>query len=409
MITDYVMPKLAMAMNEGTINEWLVADGEYIEKGAPVMVVETEKVSFDVEAPVRGFVRILVPAGETVPIETLVAKIADTAEELEPPAATATQHSGTEFTTGAAPDMITGAELRPAEKAATRVKSSPLARKIASDAGIELASLAGTGPGGRIVKRDIMAAVKSAKADSTNMTNETTVRLSMKGSVRETIARRMTNSLQTAAQLSASWETDITKLLKVRQKFLKLEDQLGTRVSINAFIARAMALALQQVPIANSSIDGNDIVMHASVNIGVAIALPGTTAIDSRLIVPVLHNVEQLGVVEIDKRMKAMIARAREGRSRTDEMSGSTVTLSSTAGIAPPGLTSTPILNLPNTVLVGPSTPIDRPVVRKGRIVVRTMLPISATFDHRVIDGEPFSRFASALHDMLETPELMLA
>ena len=156
--------------------------------------------------------------------------------------------------------------------------------------------------------------------------------------MRGTIARRMVESLQTAAQLSASWETDITDLLAVRQKFLAIEERLGTRVSINAFIAKAIALALQQVPIANASIDGDDIVLHASVNIGVAIALPGNNAIDTQLMVPVLHNVEQLGVVEIDKRMKAMIARAREGKLGADEMSGGTVTLSSTAGIAPPGL-----------------------------------------------------------------------
>lgn len=231
----------------------------------------------------------------------------------------------------------------------------------------------------------------------------------MKGTTRGVIARRMVESLQSTAQLSASWETDITRLLKVRRTFLAIEDQLGTRVSINAFIARAMALALKQVPIANASIDGDDIVLHAAVNIGVAIALPGETALDSRLIVPVLHNVEQLGVVEIDKRMKAMIARAQAGTLVAEEMSGSTVTLSSTAGIAPPGLTSTPVLNLPNALLIGPSTPVDRPVVRNGKTVVRTMLPISATFDHRILDGEPFARFARALHDMLEKPELMLA
>jgi pyruvate/2-oxoglutarate dehydrogenase complex dihydrolipoamide acyltransferase (E2) component len=293
-----------------------------------------------------------------------------------------------------------------------RIKVSPVARKLAAETGVDLASVPATGPGGRIVKRDVLAATKNVSAlsaPSAPVVSAESIRLPMKGTMRGTIARRMVESLHTAAQLSASWETDITRLLKARQKFLAMEDQLGTRVSINAFIARAMALALKQVPIANASIDGDDIVLNASVNIGVAIALPGKTEIDTRLVVPVLHNVEQLGVVEIDMRMKAMIARAREGTLTAEEMSGGTVTLSSTAGIAPPGLTSTPVLNLPNALLVGPSTPIERPVVRKGKIVARTMLPISATFDHRVLDGEPFSRFARALHDMLETPELMLA
>ena len=402
MISDYVMPKLAMAMNEGTINEWLIADGARVDKGAPIMVVETEKVSYDVEAPMGGFLHIIVPVGETVPVETLVGKIADTEEELQ------SLRSAAVPTPTAIADA-TPAVTPPAAAPGTRIKASPLARKLAANAGLDLATMAGTGPGGRIVKRDILAAKDSATAHAAPAVSVESIRLPMKGTMRGTIARRMVESLQTAAQLSASWETDITDLLAVRQKFLAIEERLGTRVSINAFIAKAIALALRQVPIANASIEGEDIVLHASVNIGVAIALPGNNAIDTQLMVPVLHNVEQLGVVEIDKRMKAMIARARAGKLGADEMSGGTVTLSSTAGIAPPGMSSTPVLNLPNALLVGPSTPIERPVVYRGEIAVRTMLPISATFDHRILDGEPFSRFASALHELLETPELMLA
>ena len=408
MITDYVMPKLAMAMNEGTINEWLVADGSHINKGSPVMVVETEKVSYDVEAPVSGFLHIILPVGETVPVETLVAKITDTEEEWQSlQGATAPASDEKSTPAGAAP--VVSAAAPAAALTTARIKASPLARKLAAEAGLDLASVPATGPGGRIVKRDVLAAKNQVTAGPAAAASAQSIRVPMKGTMRGTIARRMMESLQTAAQLSASWETDITRLLKVRQKFLAIEDQLGTRVSINAFIARAMALALKQVPIANASIEGDDIVLHASVNIGVAIALPGNTEIDTRLVVPVLHNVEQLGVVEIDKRIKAIIARAREGALTAQEMNGATVTLSSTAGIAPAGLTSTPVLNLPNALLVGPSTPIERPLVRKGKIVVRTMLSISATFDHRILDGEPFSRFARALHDLLETPELMLA
>ena len=415
MISDYVMPKLAMAMNEGTINEWLVEDGGRVEKGAPIMVVETEKVSYDVEAPVEGFVHIIVPVGDTVPVETLVGKIASTEEELQ------SLKGGAETKPTAEPiaDSVAAAGAIAAASAAvnsvsTRIKASPLARKLAAGAGIDLSTVTGTGPGGRIVKRDITAAQKQPAAvpvipaPPLAATGEP-LRLPMKGTMRNTIARRMVDSLQTAAQLSASWESDITDLLAVRQKFLAREDSLGTRVSTNAFIAKAVALALQQVPIANASIIGDDIVVHPSVNIGVAIALPGKNDIDTHLMVPVLHNVEQLGVVEIDKRMKAMIERARSGQLADEDMQGGTVTLSSTAGLAPPGMSSTPVLNLPNAVLVGPSTPIERPVVRNGEIAVRTMLPISATFDHRILDGEPFSRFASALHELLETPELMLA
>ena len=416
MISDYVMPKLAMAMNEGTINEWLVADGAPVAKGAPIMVVETEKVSYDVESPLDGFLHIIVPVGETVPVETLVGKIASTEEELQSlqgDSAPAQEIAATSAAiTVAAVSSPAAAPSAPA--AGRRIKASPLAKKLAADAGLDLHGISGSGPGGRIVKRDIAAAQQQAASAppvpvAAIAADAAPQRLPMKGTMRGTIARRMVESLQTAAQLSASWESDITDLLVVRQKFLDREERLGTRVSMNAFIAKAIAMALQQVPIANASIDGEDIVVHSSVNIGVAIALPGKNDIDTHLMVPVLHHVEQLGVVEIDKRMKAMIEKARAGQLSAEEMQGGTVTLSSTAGIAPPGLTSTPVLNLPNALLVGPSTPIERPVVHQGEIAVRTMLPISATFDHRVLDGEPFSRFATALHELLETPELMLA
>lgn len=411
MITDYVMPKLAMAMDEGTINEWLIADGTRVEKGEPIMVVETEKVSYDVESPVAGFLHIIVPVGDTVPVETLVGKIASTEEELHSLAGN--EASAKVEQPAAASGKVTtpaAAAVAPAKADGARIKASPLARKLAAAAGIDLGTINGTGPGGRIVKRDIEAARQSGTVSAPAATASGAVRrLPMKGTMRGTIARKMVESLQTAAQLSASWESDITELIAVRKKFLAREESLGTRVSMNAFIAKAIAQALQQVPIANSSIDGDDILVHSSVNIGIAIALPGKNDIDTQLMVPVLHDVQLLGVVEIDKRMKALIERARCGQLAAEDMQGGTVTLSSTAGIAPPGLSSTPVLNLPNALLVGPSTPIERPVVHKGKIKVRTMLPISATFDHRILDGEPFSRFASALHDLLETPELMLA
>ena len=142
---------------------------------------------------------------------------------------------------------------------------------------------------------------------------------------------------------------------------------------------------------------------------GIAISTPGTTEFDSGLMVAVLHNVERMGLVEIDREMKALISRVRNGEATADDMSGSTITLSSTAGLAPPGMTTTPVLNLPNAALVGPSTPVDKPVAYNGEIAIRTMMPVSFTFDHRLLDGEPAARFMKAMHEALENPELMLA
>lgn len=410
MAIDYVMPKLAMAMNEGTVNEWLVKEGEYVEKGNPIAVVETEKVSYDVESPHSGYLHIIVAEGETVPVEVTIAQFIDTAEECAELGAGAVPVASTPASAPAA-DTPPAVVPAPAVAPGGRIKASPLAKKMAADAQLDLSRVAGTGPGGRIVKRDILQALATGVASATPAAAGPLVeklRIPMKGSMRATIARRMVESLQTAAQLSSSWESDITRLMKARKRLVAMADQLGTRVSVNALLIKALACALKQVPIANASIVGDDIVVYDNVNVGIAIALPGDTEYDSKLMVPVLKHVDRMGVVEIDKGMKALIEKARNGQLSAADMSDSTVSFSSTAGLAPGGMHSTPLLNLPNALLIGPSTPQDKPVAHKGRIRVRTMLPISLTFDHRVLDGLPAAKLARIMHNCLENPELML-
>jgi pyruvate/2-oxoglutarate dehydrogenase complex dihydrolipoamide acyltransferase (E2) component len=279
---------------------------------------------------------------------------------------------------------------------------------MAAAAGLELALLVGTGPGGRIVKRDILAAQQSAATAPAAVGDQVLARLPLQG-MRKTIATRMTQSLRETAQLSSSWESDIDDLMALRQSFVEREEQLGTRVSFNAFLIKAVVYAIRRVPIANSCLVDDEIVIYDNVNMGIAVSIPGSTAYDSGLMVVVLHNVDRMGVVEIDREMKALIDRVRSGNATAEDLSGSTFTLSSTAGIAPPGLKTTPVLNQPNTALLGPSTPVQRPVVKDGEVLVRTLLPLSFTFDHRILDGEPAARWMSALHECLENPGLMLA
>jgi pyruvate dehydrogenase E2 component (dihydrolipoamide acetyltransferase) len=426
MATPYVMPKLAMAMNEGTIAEWLVSHGDKVEKGQPLASVETEKVAYDVESPESGYLCIILAQGETVPCEELVAYFCDTPEEVvEMVSAAAESVSGEptdsvpvaprpSSTGGSEPSVAVAATPNHPEGA--RIIASPLAKKIARDAGLDLRLVTGTGPGGRIVKRDVHAALERGIQHAPAVSNpefllggsRELARIPMTG-MRKTIADRMLRSLQTTAQLSSGWESDITDLLAARGKFVARAEQLGTKVSVNAFIIKAIAYAIKQVPIANSCQDGDEVVIYDNINMGIAISMPGKTPYDSGLMVAVLHNVERMGLVEIDSEMKALIGRVRNGEGTAQDMSGATITLSSTAGLAPPGMTTTPVLNQPNAALIGPSTPIERPVVHNGEIAIRTMMPVSFTFDHRLLDGEPAARFMKALHEALENPELMMA
>ena len=421
MAKDYVMPKLAMAMNEGTVAQWMAAEGDLLRPGDTVMAVETEKVTYEVESPHEGYLHIVVPEGETVPVETLVGRFADSEEELKSlqqqvqteDSAKPTKAAPSAELTEAAPSAPVAAVAGTAEIRGKngRVIASPLARKLATDYGVNLATLKGSGPGGRIVKRDILEARERGTGRM-----ETIAAGPMRekaripfGGARATIAERMIGSLHTAAQVSSGWESDITDLLRMRGNFIAREKQLGTKVSMNAFIVRAIVAAVRQVPICNAALLGDEIVIYDNVNLGIAIAMPGQSEWGSSLMVPVLKNVDAMGVVDIDKEMKALIEQARNGELSSDQMSDATITLSSTAGIAPPGLTTCPVLNMPNAVIVGPSTAIERPVIRAGEVVVRTMMPMSMTFDHRVLDGEPAALFMKHLHDCLEKPELMLA
>ena len=400
MAIDYTMPKLAMAMNEGVINQWLVEEGAYVEKGQDLATVETEKVAYDVESPEAGYFHILVAEGEAVPCDTLIAQFAETEEEL------ATLQSSVNT-----PAAVSAEQAAPVAASSTpqlsnspaRVIASPLARRLARDANLDLHTVIGSGPGGRIVKRDVLPLIAAPQIGDAVL-----ARMPFTG-MRKTIADRMTASLQSTAQLSGNWESDITAMMAFRQEYVRREAELGTRISVNALIARAMAYAIKQVPVANSCLENDEIVIYRSINLGIAVSVPGASEYDSGLMVGVVRGIENMGLAELDLSMKAMVERLRSGQATAEDTGGATITLSSTAGVGPPGLTSTPVLNAPNTALVGPSTPIERPVVVDGEVCVRTLMPVSFTFDHRVMDGEPAARFMRALHDCLEHPELMMA
>lgn len=438
MATEYVMPKLAMAMNQGIVSQWLIEDGQYVEKDQEILTVETEKVTYDLESPNTGYFKIVVPNGETVPVETCIgyfveseAEISELTEKLAQQETSPASEPAREAVpvVEASPEAAPQPVIMPQQTAVVavpaastissapvinqgRIKASPLAKKIATDNNLDLSRVTGTGPGGRIVKRDVNKALDQGvnlvpvAAAIGAMVEKARVPLS---GLRATIAERMMSSQQNTASLASSWESDITRLLDVRKQFVERAEKLGTKVSVNALLIKAMVYAIKQVPITNSAQQGNDIIVYENINVGIAMAMPGATEFESGLMVPVLKGVDRMGLVEIDIALKALIERARNGMLSGDDLSDSTITLSSTLGISPPGLTTAPILNTPNTVIVGPSTPKDKPVVVDGEIKIRTVMPMSMTFDHRLMDGEPAARFMNALHECLESPELMLA
>jgi len=375
----------------------------------------------ELPAPYSGLVHHLAKPGDTLPVEKPIGYIAETEEEYRKLAA-----EGAAGTPAVVPSVPVAAETAPTAAAspvgAGRVRASGLAKAIAKQHQIGLAGVTGSGPGGRIVRRDVEAALAAratagaapvalvvpAAAPASDGPLREKARIPMTG-MRKVIAERMVAAKHTAAHTYAFFQIDITKLLAARQTMLDKAEELGTKVSLIALQVRALALACRHVPICNATVGSDAVSVWDNVNVGIAVALPGKGEYDSGLVVPVLRNAHAKSVLEIDAEVKALVGRARKGELTAAEMADGTITLSSTGGFAPgTWAVSTPLLNLPQVVNFQPGSPIEQPVVVDGQIVVRSMLPCGLSFDHRAVDGAPIGRFVQKLIDLLGHPELML-
>ncbi|MFA7282278.1 MAG: dihydrolipoamide acetyltransferase family protein [Sterolibacterium sp.] len=415
------MPQLAMGMSEGTIVEWSVQEGDRVTRDQTMAAIETEKVVTDLPAPYAGFVHLLAPKGETLPVENVIAKIADTQGEYQ------SLVGGDKVVVGGSADSPTKAALASTTLAVSRsvtnivgkgkVRASGLAKAIARKNGINLSVITGSGPAGRIVRRDVddaMSAASSRTADvpsgaaSVAQGMREKFKLPLTG-MRATIAQRMLATKTSSAQTYVFFEIDITKLLAARATILGYQSDLDGRMSLAPFQARALALACQQVPICNATLTDNAVTLWENVNVGIAVGIPGRNEYESGLVVPVVRDVQDKGVLQIHREMKDLVARARSSSLSAADMADGTITLSSTDGFLPGGwMLSTPLLNLPQVISFQPGTPIEKPVVIDGQVAVRTILPCGLTFDHRALDGVPAGKLAKALRDLLSNPELML-
>lgn len=406
MIRDLVLPQLSMGMSEGTIVDWTYNDGDYVERDAAIGNVETEKVVHELTSPYNGYLQIVVPEGAIVPIDTVIARIADAVNEFEELTTVASAITPEQSTCDS--DNSSTAELKSGSAVTStagsaRVTVSGLARKIANDSGIDLDSIRGTGPGGRIERKDVLAAI----ASRTPKCGREKERIPITG-MRKVIADRMVATTTTAASVYLFAELDVTTLVEWREKFSAQESAQGARISMTALYIKALALALREVPICNSTIVGDEIVIWDNVNVAIAVALPGRAEYDSGLITPVLRDAEQKGLLAIDHEVKELVARARARTVKSEQLTGGTVNLSSNTGFFQGGwLIGTPLLNLPMVVTFGPGTPLQKPVVVDGQVVIRTMLPCNLTFDHRALDGEPAARLLRRIAHHFGQPELM--
>ncbi len=368
MAEPILVPQLGMAMTEATIVRWYVEDGAAVKRGEPLVEIETEKVSHTIEAPADGVVRQVAPVGVTLKVQAVVGYLAAAGEPV--PEAV----SGRVSAAQAARKQSAGGAV-PAD-----VKASPIAKRLAAQYGLDLEAIAGTGPGGRIVEADVLAALQRAAPPATPASPDVLRRLPFAGR-RRVIAERMLSSLATSAQLTITREVDASTLVRVREGWLRRAPALGVRITYDAIFAKVLAVALKARPELNARSDGEEIVVFADVHVAVAVAT------EAGPLTPVLRNADSRSLLELAASLAELAAEARAGRLVPDKLAGGTVTLTNLGLYKVDAFT--PILNPPQAAILGLGSIAPRPVVADGCLTARPTVHLSLTWDHRIADGVP--------------------
>ncbi|WP_029098273.1 dihydrolipoamide acetyltransferase family protein [Brevibacillus thermoruber] len=421
MAHEVIMPKLGMAMVEGTVIAWKKRAGDAVKKGEGIVEISSEKIEMEVEAPADGvLLRIDVAEGGVVPYGTVLGVVGqpnETAAAVPAAVSAAAQVESAASLAAAEPTTsataVTGAPAAGGAPARSRegVKISPVARKMAEEAGLDYTNIAGSGPQGRITKEDIEAALAArenegnapagqAAADEGPIGETGAEHIPVTG-MRRVIAERMQNSLMQSAQLTMTAHADVTDLLRMKEQVSgELQDRYGVKLTVTDLIARAAVLALSRHKEMNSAFLGDRIERYEEVHLGIAVAL------EKGLVVPVIRRAGKLSIAELSREIKSLGVRARQNQLAPDEMKGSTFTITNLGGYGVE--TFTPILNPPETGILGVGAVRDTPVFVGDELVRRSMLPLSLTFDHRVLDGAPAAAFLAAVKRYLEEPYSLL-
>lgn len=416
MATEIKMPQLGLTMEEGTVERWLKSVGDEIKAGEPILEITTDKLTNEVEAETDGILlKIVADEGTDVPVQGILGYIGQAGESID--AAGAPETSVPAAAPAAAPVPEAPVIVPAVTETGKKVRISPLARKIAIQKGIDYTVLKGTGPGGRIIKRDVLAAEnaptaaakKAPEAPSSKaapkaqasgsmfpvknlelMEGDTTEKLS---GMRKVVAQRMYTSAVEIPAVTQTVKADVTKLMALRQR-LK-ED--GRHFAVNDWILKAVAKALKKHPEMLVSLDGETIIHRAHINLGMAVAL------DSGLIVPVIRDADTLGLEALSEKARDLANRARSNQLGADEYKGSTFTVSNLGMF---GVESfSPIINQPDAAILGVCCTEDELVMEDdGTITKHQVMRISLTFDHRLVDGAVAAKFEMTIRDLLENP-----
>ncbi|EKD70518.1 MAG: hypothetical protein ACD_46C00513G0003 [uncultured bacterium] len=394
MAIEVKVPLLPESVSDATVSTWHKKEGDRVSRNENIVDLETDKVMLEVPAPADGVLKsITKPTGSTVRAQEVIAVIEAVSAETQP----AAEKSTTKIASTTTATATVAAKQTPT--------MSPSVRRVVAEHDVDVSNVVGTGKGGRITKENVMNTLSdqqqmTEESTSVAMSSRTEKRVPMTR-IRARIAERLLEVKQNTAMLTTFNEINMAPVMDIRNRYRdKFEKKYNVRLGFMSFFVRACVEALKRSPIVNASIDGNDIVYHGYFDIGVAVST------DRGLIVPVLRDVDKMSMAEIEAKIAESAEKARAGKLSMEEMSGGTFTI--TNGGVFGSLLATPLLNSPQCAILGMHKIQERPVVENGQIVIRPMMYVALSYDHRLIDGRESVTFLVAVKELLEDPTRLI-
>lgn len=402
---DIKVPTIGESISEVTLLKWTKKEGDWVDRDEVIAELESEKATFEVNAEKAGILKPLAKEGDTLNIGDTLAQIDETAAK---PAATEAPKQETATTTQPAaqpqtPNLKPQTNQAPVTSVPNDIKATPVASAIIADKKVDTASIKPSGTGGKIMKNDVLEALNSPgkKAFAGTELMSRNVRQEKMSSLRRTISRRLVEAKNTTAMLTTFNEVDMTRVMEVRKQYKdKFKESHGVNLGFMSFFAKACAIALGEWPSVNAYIDGDNILYHDYADISIAVSTP------RGLTVPVMRNVESLSMADIEKKVVELAGKARDSKLTTEDLQGGTFTI--TNGGVFGSLMSTPIINIPQSAILGMHKIQERPMAINGQVVIRSMMYLALSYDHRIIDGRESVSFLVRVKELLENPELLL-
>jgi 2-oxoglutarate dehydrogenase E2 component (dihydrolipoamide succinyltransferase) len=400
---DIKVPSPGESISEVRIAQWLVKSGDVVEKDQVIAEIDSDKATLELSAEAEGKIEVLAAADATVNVGDVVARIDTSVKAEKSASAKASADEEPKAQAPAAEAKKPAAAPAAAPAGATAAHATPVAKAVMADKGIAANTVKGSGPNGRIMKSDVEAYVSggvtaplmggwggSRDKQRTKMTT-----------LRKKVAERLVSVKNTTAMLTTFNEVDMSAVMAMRDKYKeKFKEQKGVNLGFMSFFTKAVTEALRQFPTVNGQIDGDEIITHDYADIGIAVSSP------KGLMVPVIRNAERMSLAEIEGTIKALAVKARDGKLTIDEMTGGTFTI--TNGGVFGSMLSTPIINPPQSAILGMHNIVERPIAVNGQVVIRPIMYVALSYDHRIIDGKESVSFLVKVKEMIEDPTKMV-